>query len=108
MRGHYQLVNRDTVPIRDLHVLLPVEMELVAARFAPHRLISDDRVHGYSIYRLAAPPRPGAAMDLDFTLRYRGQGFRNKPGDTRVVEEWHIHRQSSVPALRLRRGGSAR
>jgi len=28
VRGHYRLVNRETVPIRDLHVLLPVEIEL--------------------------------------------------------------------------------
>jgi ABC-2 type transport system permease protein len=86
VRGHYRLVNRDTAPIRDLHMLLPVEMELVAVRFAPHELISDDRVHGYSIYRLAAPLEPGASMDFDFTLRYRSRGFRNKPDDTRVVE----------------------
>jgi ABC-type transport system involved in multi-copper enzyme maturation permease subunit len=86
VRGHYRLVNRETVPIRDLHVLLPVEMELVAAQFAPHDLISNDRVHAYSIYRLAAPLAPGASMDFDFTLRYRSRGFRNKPDDTHVVE----------------------
>jgi ABC-type transport system involved in multi-copper enzyme maturation permease subunit len=86
VRGHYRLANRDSAPIRDLHVLLPVEMELVAAQFAPHDLITDDRMHGYSIYRLAAPLAPGASMDFDFTLRYRSQGFRNKPNDTHVAE----------------------
>ncbi len=86
VRGHYRLVNRDSVAIRDLHVLLPVEMELIDARFAPHEVITDDRVHGYSIYRLAEPLAPGASMDFDFTLRYLSVGFRNKPDDTRVVE----------------------
>jgi ABC-2 type transport system permease protein len=86
VRGHYRLVNRDAAPIRDLHVRLPLEIELVEAKFAPHQLITDDRVRGYSIYRLAAPLAPGASMDFDFTLRYRSRGFRNKPDDTRVVE----------------------
>jgi ABC-2 type transport system permease protein len=86
VRGHYRPVNRETAPILDLHVRLPVEIELVAAQFAPHRLVSDDRIHGYTIYRLAAPLAPGAAMDFDFTLRYRSLGFRNKPDDTHVVE----------------------
>ena len=86
VRGHYRLVNRDNAPIRDLHVLLPVEIELVAVQFPAHDLVSDDRVHGYSIYRLATPLAPGASMDFDFTLRYRSLGFRNKPEDTRVVE----------------------
>ena len=86
VRGHYRLVNRETVPIRDLHMRLPMEVELVSAAFAPHDLVTDDRVHGYSIYRLAAPLAPGASMDFDFTLRYLSRGFRNKPDDTRVVE----------------------
>jgi ABC-2 type transport system permease protein len=86
VRGHYRLVNRSAAAIRDLHMRLPDEVELIAAQFAPHTLVSDDRVHGYSIYRLTTPLAPGESMDFDFTLRYRSTGFRNKPNDTHVVE----------------------
>lgn len=85
VRGHYQLVNRSSVPIRDLHMRLALEQRLVEARFAPHETVSDDRAHGYTVYRLQTPLAPGASMDFDFTLEYLSRGFRNVPEDTRVV-----------------------
>jgi ABC-2 type transport system permease protein len=86
VRGHYHLINRATVAIQDLHMRLPIYMELVDIRFPAHSVVSDDRIHGYTIYRLAQPLAPGAAMDFDFTLRYLSRGFRNTPDDHRVVD----------------------
>jgi ABC-2 type transport system permease protein len=97
IRGHYTLVNRTASAIRDLHVQLPVEMKLVAVNFAAHEVISDDRVHGYTIYRLKAPLAPGAAMDFDFTLQYWSRGFRNTPDDTRVVDNGTFFDNSLFP-----------
>ena len=97
IRGHYQMINRTSAPIRDLHVRLPIEVELVAAKFAPHALISDDRVHGYTIYRLEQPLASGASMDFDFTLRYLRRGFRNTPDDTRVVDNGTFIDSRSFP-----------
>jgi ABC-2 type transport system permease protein len=86
VRGHYRMVNKTSAPIRDLHMRLPLDMELVAAKFPQHAVISDDRIHGYTIYRLEQPLAPGASMDFDFTLRYLSRGFRNTSEDTHVVD----------------------
>jgi ABC-2 type transport system permease protein len=86
VRGHYRMINKTSAPISDLHMRLPLDMELVAVKFPQHAVISDDRIHGYTIYRLGQPLAPGAAMDFDFTLRYLSRGFRNTPDDTHVVD----------------------
>ncbi len=86
VRGHYAIANKTDQPIRDLHVRLPAEVKLVAIEFAPHDVVSDDRVHGYTIYRLKQPLAPGATMNFDFTLQYHSRGFRNTPDDTHVVD----------------------
>ena len=87
VRGHYVLVNKTGKPISDLHMRLAVDnMKLVSVQFAPHEVVSDDRVLGYTIYRLRQPLAPGASMDFDFVLQYRSRGFRNTPDDTRVVD----------------------
>jgi ABC-2 type transport system permease protein len=84
--GHYVLANKSGQPIADLHVRLPADVKLVASRFAPHEVISDDRIAGYTIYKLNTPLAPGATMDFDFTLQYWSKGFRNAPTDTHVVD----------------------
>ncbi|MEP7042468.1 MAG: M1 family aminopeptidase [Dokdonella sp.] len=86
VRGHYTLANKTTQPISDLHVRVPVEMKMTSVEFAPHDVVSDDRVQGYTIYRLKQPLAPGASMDFDFTLQFASRGFRNTPDDTHVVD----------------------
>jgi ABC-2 type transport system permease protein len=86
VRGHYLIANKTAQPIADLHVRLPVEMTLVSAQFADHDVVSDDRLNGYTIYRLKTPLAAGASMDFDFVLRYASVGFRNSPDDTHVVD----------------------
>src|SRR5262249_15001075 len=78
-RRPYPLPNRPGQPISDLHVRLSREWKLVDLKFAPHDVVSDDRVHGYTIYRLKEPLAPGATMDFDFTVQYWSRGFRNNP-----------------------------
>lgn len=86
VRGHYTLVNKSGGPVSDLHMLLPIDMKPLSMQFAPHEVISDDRVAGYTIYRLKQPMQPGATMDFDFVLQYWSHGFRNTPDDTHVVD----------------------
>ena len=59
---------------------------MLALDFAPHDLVSDDQVHGFTIYKLKAPLAPGASMNFDFKLQFESRGFRNSPTDTHVVE----------------------
>jgi len=97
VRGHYQLVNRTSTAIRDLHMRLPIYMELVDVKFPAHSVVTDDRIHGYTIYRLAQPLAPGSSMDFDFTLRYLSRGFRNTADDTRVVDNGTFLDSSNFP-----------
>jgi ABC-2 type transport system permease protein len=86
VRGHYMLVNKTDGPISDVHMIMPIDMKLVSLEFAPHEVVSDDRVAGYTIYRLKQPMQPGASMDFNFVLQYWSRGFRNTPDDTHVVD----------------------
>jgi ABC-2 type transport system permease protein len=105
VRGHYRLVNRSTSAISDLHVRLPVEIKLVAANFAPHEVVSDDRVLGYTIYRLKRPLPPGESMDFDFQLQYWSRGFRNAPDDTQVVDNGTFFNNEAFPRFGYNEAG---
>jgi ABC-2 type transport system permease protein len=97
VRGHYMLVNKSGKPISALHMRLPMEVKLIALEFAPHETVSDDRVHGYTIYRLKQPLAPGASMPFDFTLQSWSQGFRNTPDDTHVVDNGTFINNQAFP-----------
>ncbi len=97
IRGHYRLANRSAEPIRDLHVLLPADVELQEAHFAPHEVVQRDEDNGYTIYRLDEPLAPGATMPFDFQLRYWSRGLRNRPDDTRVVENGSFFSNAGFP-----------
>ncbi|HTA65479.1 MAG TPA: ABC transporter permease subunit, partial [Xanthomonadaceae bacterium] len=87
IRGHYVLANRSGQPITDLHVLMPVDgITRATMTFAPHEVVSDDRINGYTIYRLKQPLQPGATMHFDFDVQYWSRGFRNTPDDIHVVD----------------------
>ena len=105
VRGHYALANKSDAPISDLHVRLPTDMKLVSAKFAPHDVVSDDRVHGYTIYRLKTPLAPGASMDFDYTLQYWSRGFRNTPDDTHVVDNGTFITSQMLPHFGYDEGG---
>jgi hypothetical protein len=86
VRGHYALANKTDKPISDLHVRLPLDMKVIDLKFAPHDVVSDDRTHGYTIYKLKTPLAAGATMDFDYTLQLWSRGFRNTPDDYHIVD----------------------
>jgi ABC-2 type transport system permease protein len=97
VRGHYVLINKTAAPISDLHMLLPTDIKLIAAQFAPHDIVSDDALQGYTIYRLKEPLAPGASMNFDFVVQYLSRGFRNSPNDTGVVANGTFFNNFSFP-----------
>ena len=98
VRGHYELVNKTGKPITDLHVIIPTDnQKLISLGFAPHTVVSDDRVNGYTIYHLNQPMAPGATMDFDFVLQYWSRGFRNSPDDTSVVDNGTFFNNQEFP-----------
>ena len=105
IRGHYALANKTAQPISDLHMRLPPDVKLVSVDFAAHDIVSDDRVHGYTIYKLKTPLAAGATMDFDYTLQFWSRGFRNTPDDTHVVANGTFINSQSLPHFGYDEGG---
>jgi ABC-2 type transport system permease protein len=105
MRGHYVIANKTDQPISDLHVRVPPDVTVVSMQFADHEVVSDDRVQGYTIYRLKQALAPGASMPFDFTLQTWSKGFRNTPEDTRVVDNGTFINNFNFPHFGYDDGG---
>jgi len=84
IRGRYRLENRSGQPIRDLHVRMRPDYGL-KLEFGPHEVVQADKVAGYTIYRLATPLAPGAAMDFAFEVSAQPNGFTTGGGETALV-----------------------
>ncbi len=85
--GSYVVTNRSGVPIRDLHVtwaawtLTSCDVTIPSAR-----LIHDDRVLGYRIYRLAQPLAPGRSLTMTYRTAFEPKGFPAGRANYRVAE----------------------
>jgi ABC-2 type transport system permease protein len=84
-RGLYRMTNKSGRPIRDLHVNLDPRIELRRLDLPPHTVAHRDRELGYTIYRLARPLAPGAALDLPWEVAVANPGFVNGGSDTSLV-----------------------
>jgi hypothetical protein len=75
--GRYDLVNKTSAPISEVHVRKGSEsLEWLKLEVAGARLASDDKKFGYRIYRFDAPLLPGQASALTFRSRLWRRGFR--------------------------------
>src|SRR6185295_11559695 len=65
--GRYDLINRTSAPIRDVHVR-QTDLNAVYSRLdlSGARLVSNDKKFGYRIYRFDTPLAPGAKATLSF------------------------------------------
>ncbi len=97
VRGHYVIMNKTDKPITDLHVRVNPDLKVTSLKFAPHDVVSIDKVHGYNIYHLKQPMQPGATMNFDFALEYWSRGFRNSPNDTQVVANGTFFNNMAFP-----------
>ncbi|MFN7115829.1 MAG: ABC transporter permease/M1 family aminopeptidase [Saprospiraceae bacterium] len=77
IRGSYQLVNRDTVPINAVH-LEPAFYVKTSVTFdrAFRQIITNDKL-GHHIYKLDEPLQPGDSLILNFELQFERRGFSN-------------------------------
>jgi ABC-2 type transport system permease protein len=86
-RGHYLLRNTTDRPISDVHVrLVDHELRLTEASIASASLVVDDTQHGYRIYRLDTPMKPGENRILRFATERWHRGFANGAPNTRLIE----------------------
>ena len=98
IRGHYRLVNRHDMPIRDLHVVSPRQSDSdLELDFAEHTVELQDDTLGYAIYRLAKPLGPGEEMDFDFRMELSQRGFPNGRAQTAIVENGTFFNNSVFP-----------
>ena len=86
VRGKYTLVNKTANPIRDLHVTINPDMTEHTYTIPGASVVSDDRKHGYAIYRLAEPLQPGATLPFSFEVKIHNRGFKNEFRDNTVAE----------------------
>jgi hypothetical protein len=85
--GRYDLVNKTSAPIRDIHVRFgDRDVEFLKLDVAGARLVSDDKPFGYRIYRFDTPLAPGAKTVLTFRSRLWRRGFRAFSPATDVLE----------------------
>ena len=105
-RGRYLLRNLTGQPIRDIHVReTSRETKLVRLELAGGTLASEDKEHGYRIFRLAAPMAPGETRTLAFETLRHARGFRNSGGDVELVGNGtFLNNFALAPAIGMDRG----
>ena len=99
IRGTYRVVNRSNGAIDVLHVAIPARMTVHSLDFPAHHTVVDDRLLGYSIYRLEAPLPPGGEMTFTFHIELTNPGFVNNGADTSVVENGSFFYSGLFPAF---------
>lgn len=85
-RGTYVLENRSGVPVTELHISTPTNLQLERLDFPGATLQTEHRDWGYRIYTLARPMPPGERLELAFTTVLHEKGFVNAAPLTRIVD----------------------
>jgi hypothetical protein len=100
IRGTYRLVNRGRAPVDSIHVSTNWDVVTGPIRLdrAASLALSDER-HGYRIYALAEPLRPGDTLRLDFTVRIGQRGFGNDGVGELVTAKVAEIRSALLPAI---------
>jgi hypothetical protein len=85
IRGRYLLLNRDDVPISELHLNLSPEVTVNRLELPPYQVAMTDERLGYHIYQLDEPLAPHATMEMSFDITVAHHGFVNHGSDTSIV-----------------------
>jgi hypothetical protein len=84
--GRYDLVNKTSAPIREIHLRKGSEsLEWLRLDVAGAHLVSDDKKFGYRIYRFDAPLQPGQTSKVTFRSRLWRRGFRASGPATDII-----------------------
>ena len=86
MRGSYRMVNRSSVAIDSVHVVIDTEMDTRSISFdRAARSVIEDEETGYRIFALERALQPGDSLRLSFDTALRPRGFRRTGIPTAVV-----------------------
>jgi hypothetical protein len=83
--GSYQLENKRPESIDKIHVSINKDVKIEKIEFPGATVESSDRVHGYYIYRLGTPMKPGDKLPLNYVLSVENRGFPNSRSNTKFV-----------------------
>lgn len=75
--GHYDVVNRGSQSIDEVHISDPRESVAEVKFDRGFHQTLDDKEHFYSIYKLDQPLSPGGTMKMDFRVGYTSRGFKD-------------------------------
>jgi ABC-2 type transport system permease protein len=105
--GSYDLANRGAAPMIDVHIRKGNrDTEWLALSLDGARLVSDDAVYGYRIFRFDRPLAPGQTATLNFRSRLWRQGFRASGPATDVIENGTFANNSDLaPIIGMDRRG---
>ncbi|GAA4393193.1 ABC transporter permease/M1 family aminopeptidase [Hymenobacter koreensis] len=93
IQGTYLLVNNTPVPIDSVHLATGAGVETAEISLnQPSKQVLADEVHGYHMYALAKPLRPGDSLRLRFQVTHQAQGFSNNGADAHVMENGSFFR----------------
>jgi aminopeptidase N len=96
-KGRFLLRNVTTQEIPEIHVrVLDGDLELTAMDIDGARLVVDDEMHRYRIFRLDQPMRPNEERALVFESIRHIRGFRNREPETRLVENGTFLSESEI------------
>jgi hypothetical protein len=99
IRGTYRVVNRLTAPIAALHIAESPRVTIRKLALPPHRVVVDDRRHGYAIYELTTPLQPGQEFQFGFDLEIANPGFVNNAPDNAIVANGTFFHSAIFPSF---------
>lgn len=85
IRGSYLLENKLQQDISHLHISINKDVIIRKIELPGTTAESADRDHGYYIYKLASPMKPGEKLFLSYDLAVENHGFQNSRSNTNVV-----------------------
>jgi ABC-2 type transport system permease protein len=102
VEGQYLLVNKDSIPIKELHLqkVLNDQIKLESVTFdkgATKRKVFEP--YGYTIYTLDAALQPGDSIKLAFRQQFETNGFVEGESVTDVVYNGTYLRNTNFPSL---------
>jgi len=84
--GSYAMTNKTAQPIRELLVTMNPEVSEFKCNIPGASVASDDRVHGFTMYRFAQPLQPGASLAMTYSAKIHNQGFPNAYRTNTIAE----------------------